>query len=44
MDMDVLHRDLLLTLASMPIEGIQQHGKRSRELIRLAEVLSPGLK
>jgi hypothetical protein len=28
MDVDVLHGDLLLSFASMPIESVEQNGKR----------------
>ena len=39
--MDVLHRDLLLDFAAMPIERIEEHGIGAGELVRLRQVLSP---
>ena len=35
-DINMLHGDLLLTLAAMPGEGVEQLRERSRELIGLS--------
>src|SRR5262252_3357867 len=43
MDMHMLNNDLLLTFSSVPIEGVQQHRKCSRELIGLAQRLTAAL-
>ena len=43
MHMDMLHGDLLLALATMTIERIQQHGIGSREFVGLAQVFSMAL-
>ena len=43
MDVNVLHSDLLLALAPMPVERFEQRGKGVGELIRLGEILAPAL-
>jgi hypothetical protein len=40
MHMDVFHRDLLLALAAMMIQRIEQHGIGPGKLVRLAQVLA----
>ena len=40
MHVDVLHRDLLLSLATMTVQGIEQHGISPGKLVRLAQVLA----
>ena len=35
MDVDVLHRDLLLAFAAMTVEGFNQRGEGPRQLVRL---------
>jgi hypothetical protein len=40
MDMDVLHRDLLLALAAMTIESVKQQGVGPEELVGLAQGLT----
>src|SRR6202043_2989793 len=42
-DMDVLHCDLLLALAAMPIERIEQGGIGTGELVCLAQVLAKAI-
>jgi hypothetical protein len=44
MDVDVLHRDLLLTLPAVAVECVEQHGVGAGELVRLGEALAPALK
>src|ERR1700757_554862 len=41
--MDVLHRDLLLTLATMTVKRLDQSGVGARELVGLVQVLAPTL-
>src|SRR5262245_438634 len=36
-DVDMLHRDLLLALAAVPVEGIEQSRVGAGELVRLAQ-------
>ena len=43
MHMDVFHRDLLLALAAMMIQRIEQHGIGPGKLVRLAQVLASPL-
>src|SRR2546430_793223 len=40
MDVDVLHRDLLLALAAMTIESVKQQGVGPGELVSLAKGLT----
>src|SRR5215210_8624748 len=42
--MNVLHRNLLLTLAAMAIERFEQGGVGTGELVSLAQVFAPALK
>jgi len=42
-DLDVLYSDLLLALAAMPVQGIQQQGVGSRKPIGLVQVLAVSL-
>jgi hypothetical protein len=41
MDVDMLHRDLLLALAAVAVERFEKRGEGTRELVRLGEVLAP---
>src|SRR5215216_2933617 len=41
MNVNVLHRDLLLSLAPMPVQALQKHSISAGELIGLAQVLAP---
>jgi hypothetical protein len=43
MDVDMLHRDLLLALAAVAVERFEQRGEAAGELIGLGEVLAPAL-
>ena len=43
MNMHVLDGHLLLAFPAMPIQGFQQHGKASGELVGLVQVLSAPL-
>jgi hypothetical protein len=43
MDVDVLHRDLLLALAAMAVKPIEQQRIAAGELVRLAQVLAATL-
>ena len=42
-DVDVLDRDLLLALAAVAVERIEQEGVGARELVGLAQVLAAPL-
>jgi hypothetical protein len=44
MHVDVLHRDLLLALAAMMVQGVEQHGIGPGKLVRLTQVLASPLK
>src|ERR1700745_1663186 len=41
MHMHMLHCDLLLALAAVAVERVQQHSVGARELVRLAQALTP---
>jgi hypothetical protein len=43
MNVNVLHRHLLLALAAVAIEGFKQRGEGAAELVRLVKVLAPAL-
>src|SRR5262245_57031380 len=43
MDVDMLDGHLLLALAAMVVEGVEQRGPRAGELVRLIEALAPSL-
>src|ERR1700733_16049117 len=43
MHVDVLHRHLLLALAAMPVQSIEEHGVRARKLVGLVQVLTSAL-
>ncbi|MGE0775513.1 MAG: hypothetical protein AB7L36_10825 [Sphingomonadaceae bacterium] len=43
MDVDVLHRNLLLALAAVAIECLEQRGEGAGELVRLGEVIASAL-
>jgi hypothetical protein len=43
MHVDVLHRDLLLALAAMMVQRVEQHGISPGKLVGLAQVLASAL-
>jgi hypothetical protein len=43
MNVDVLDRDLLLALAAVTIECIEQHGVRTRKLFLMSESIQEGI-
>jgi hypothetical protein len=44
MHVDVLYRHLLLALAAMPVESLEEHGVRARQLVGLVQVPTSALR